>query len=204
MDKNKQRVKHACNRCRFKKTKVTMLLIRLSRTLILELCDGERVCSKCRAEDSLCDYSNDTVQVRKRDSPVALLEAQNRQLRDAVQTLYEHIQAGHELPILPARSPEDNRPLVHDIIEYINTLRESTAPGCVAEDDAYCVSFAVTASNAATSGCCPTSTQHSFPFMAYNASQMNYECLESEVDQQELWTLMDTDPVEAARLYQSF
>ncbi|EOA87839.1 uncharacterized protein SETTUDRAFT_39290 [Exserohilum turcica Et28A] len=161
-----------------------MLLIRLIRSLILEQCDGERVCSKCRAKDALCDYGNDTAQVRKRDSPGALLEAQNRQLRDAVQTLYEHIQAGHELPILPARSPEDNRPLLHDIIGYINTLR--TAPGFVAEDDAYCVSFAVTASNAATSSCCSTSTQHSFLFMAYNASQMNYECLESGVDQQEL------------------
>lgn len=49
-----------------------------------------------------------------------------------------------------------------------------------------------------------TSTQHSFPFMGYNAAQMNYECLDSGVDQQELWTLIDTDPVEAARLYRNF
>ncbi|KAH7558657.1 hypothetical protein BM1_04794 [Bipolaris maydis] len=131
---------------------------------------------------------------------VALLEAQNRQLRDAVQTLYEHIQAGHELPILPARSPEDNRPLVHDIIEYINTLRESTTtipeqaqPQVVLPKTMPTVSLlqsqlatplplAVAVSVPDLGTFAATSTQHSFPFMAYNASQMNYECLESEVD----------------------
>ncbi|KAL6160556.1 hypothetical protein ACJBU6_01089 [Exserohilum turcicum] len=188
IDKNKQRVKHACNQCRFKKTK----------------CDGERVCSKCRAKDALCDYGNDTAQVRKRDSPGALLEAQNRQLRDAVQTLYEHIQAGHELPILPARSPEDNRPLLHDIIGYINTLRESMTtileqaqPQVLLPKTTPTVSLSrsqlatplplAVAVSVPDLGTFPaTSTQHSFLFMAYNASQMNYECLESGVDQQEL------------------
>ena len=126
------------------------------------------------------------------------------------------------MPILPARSPEDNRPLLHDIIEYINTLRESTTtipeqaqPQVVLPETMPTVSLlqsqlatplplAVAVSVPDLGTFAATSTQHNFPFMAYNASQMNYECLESEVDQQELWTLMDTDPVEAARLYQSF
>jgi CHASE3 domain sensor protein len=53
---------------------------------------------------------------------MALLEEQNRQLRDAVQKLYEHVRAGHSLPALPASSTGEGRPLLHDIVAYVRAL----------------------------------------------------------------------------------
>ena len=53
---------------------------------------------------------------------VALLEAHIKQLQDTVQTLYEYIRIGHNIPVLPGRSSEDSRPLSHDIVAYVNTL----------------------------------------------------------------------------------
>jgi hypothetical protein len=53
---------------------------------------------------------------------MAFLEEQNRQLRDTVQKLYEHVRAGHSLPALPESSTGEDRPLLHDIVAYVRTL----------------------------------------------------------------------------------
>ena len=53
----KIRVKQACDRCRVKKIKVsTVFLLRLSLMLTLVLCDGENLCERCLAENSVCNY----------------------------------------------------------------------------------------------------------------------------------------------------
>ncbi|KAF5844353.1 hypothetical protein GGP41_004536 [Bipolaris sorokiniana] len=120
MQRSRQRVKQACNRCQFKKTK--LLKIRLDTRLTLVLCDGERVCNKCRKDNVLCDYSLDVDHQRDKRSMVVLLEEQNKKLRDTVQMLYECIRTGRNIPVLPARSPGDDRPLLQDIVAYVDAL----------------------------------------------------------------------------------
>jgi hypothetical protein len=109
--------------------------------LTFVLCDGRRVCDKCRAENALCDYSHNAGSLRNRQSPyvflvakrrslllahivrsIGLLEEQNRQLRDTVQKLYEYLQTGHILPDLLAPGTGDGHPLLHDIVAYVREL----------------------------------------------------------------------------------
>ncbi|EMD85865.1 hypothetical protein COCC4DRAFT_155227 [Bipolaris maydis ATCC 48331] len=66
--------------------------MRLATRLTLLLYNRERVCNRCRINDAL------------------------------LQTLYEYIQISHNILVLLGQSSEDNRPLSHDIIAYINTL----------------------------------------------------------------------------------
>lgn len=53
---------------------------------------------------------------------MVLLEEQNKKLRDTVQMLYECIRTGRNIPVLPARSPGDDRPLLQDIVAYVDAL----------------------------------------------------------------------------------
>lgn len=150
---------------------------------------------------------------------IALLEAQNRQLQDAVQTLYEYVRTSHNLPALPARSPGDDRPLLHDIVAYANTLpmgmidrpeqvqhqigKPNTTPTVSSSRSQLETSpfqpFAATVPYLSTF--IPSSTQQDLPLTEYGPAHMSYERLESGLDLQELWSFIDIDPAEAASLY---
>jgi hypothetical protein len=149
---------------------------------------------------------------------MALLEEQNRQLRDAVQKLYEHVRAGHSLPALPASSTGEGRPLLHDIVAYVRALpmgvtgrHEQVQCQISGPDAAAAVSFsqpqpeasqypdfaaAATQLNTITA----SSMQQDPLLTEYDPAQAEYESLESRLDLQELWALIDVDPAEAARL----
>ena len=149
---------------------------------------------------------------------MALLEEQNRQLRDAVQKLYEHVRAGHSLPALPASSTGEGRPLLHDIVAYVRTLsmgvtsrHEQVQCHVPGPDAAAAVSFSQPQPEASP---CPdfaaaatqlntitvSSMQQDPLLTGYDPVQVEYESLKSRLDLQELWTLMEVDPAEAARL----
>ena len=149
---------------------------------------------------------------------MSLLEEQNRQLRDTVQKLYEHVRAGHSLPALPASSTGEDRPLLHDIVAYARALpmgvtgrHEQVQCQISGPDAAAAVSFSQPQPEASP---CPdfaaaatqlntitaSSMQHDSLLIGYDSAQAEYESLESRLDLQELWTLMEVDPAEAARL----
>ncbi|EUC40379.1 hypothetical protein COCMIDRAFT_108956 [Bipolaris oryzae ATCC 44560] len=201
MGKTRQRVKQACNRCRYKKTKVSA-----------------RVCNKCRADDAVCSYIQDEDHQRDKTSPVALLEAQIRQLQVTVQTLYEYIRTGHNLPMLPGRSPGNDRPLLHDIVAHVNTLstymeRSSeelqhevpwlsaastmSLPQSQPETSSF-LTFAATEPQLDTF--VASSMQLDPMLTEYNLAQTDYESLESRFDLQEFWSFADANPAHAASL----
>jgi hypothetical protein len=149
---------------------------------------------------------------------MALLEEQNRQLRDTVQKLYEHVRAGHSLPTLPASSVGEDRPLLHDIVAYVRALpmgvtgrHEQVQCQIPGPDAAAAVSFsqpqpeaspypdftgAATQLNTITA----SSMQQDPLLTGYDPAQAEYESLESRLDLQELWSLREVDPAEVARL----
>jgi hypothetical protein len=149
---------------------------------------------------------------------MALLEEQNRQLRDTVQRLYEHVRAGHSLPALPASSTGEGRPLLHDIVAYVRALptgvtsrHEQVQCQISGPDAAVAVSFsqpqpeaslypdftgAATQLNTITA----SSMQQDPLLTGYDPAQAEYESLESRLDLQELWSLREVDPAEVARL----
>ncbi|KAI1663328.1 hypothetical protein L13192_12635 [Pyrenophora tritici-repentis] len=150
---------------------------------------------------------------------VALLEAQNRQLRDTVEKLYEYVRTGHNLPALPARSTEDDRPLLHDIMAYVNTLPMDVISG--REQVQYQIPRPKTTPTVSLPQSQPefspfptfvatipqldavmaSSMQQDLPLTEYGPAQMDYERLERRVNMQELWPFTEIDPAEAARLY---
>jgi hypothetical protein len=149
---------------------------------------------------------------------MALLEEQNRQLRDTVQKLYEHVRAGHSLPSLPASSTGEDRPLLHDIVAYVRALpmgvtgrHEQVQCQISGPNAAAAVSFSqpqpeasqyldFTAAATQLNTITASSVQQDALLTAYDPVQAEYESLESRLDLQELWTLIEVDPAEAARL----
>ncbi|KAJ6274157.1 hypothetical protein PSV08DRAFT_406968 [Bipolaris maydis] len=198
MQRSRQRVKQACNRCRFKKTK--------------------RVCNKCRKDNVLCDYSLDADHQRDKKSMVVLLEEQNKRLRDTVQTLYEYIRTGRNIPVLPARGPGDDRPLLQDIVAYVDTLPVcvettsdqlqhqvtllSTAPTFSLPqsqpETSSLLSFA--ASEPQWSSFMAPSMQLDLPLTEYDLAQVDHDLLGSTLDLQEFSSFAEVDPAEAAGL----
>ncbi|RMZ74090.1 hypothetical protein GMOD_00004929 [Pyrenophora seminiperda CCB06] len=150
---------------------------------------------------------------------VALLEAQNRQLRDTVEKLYEYVRTGHNLPALPARSTGDDLPLLHDIVAYVNTLpidvssrhkqaqyqilRPKTTPTVsLPQSQPETSPFPTFVATIPQLDAVMASSMQQDPQLpVYSPAQMDYECPESRLNLQELWPLMEMDPVEAARLY---
>ncbi|CAN9174793.1 unnamed protein product [Alternaria alternata] len=131
---------------------------------------------------------------------MALLKEQNRQLRDTVQKLYKHVRAGYSLPALPASSTGEGRPLLHDIVAYIS-----------GPDAAAAVSFSqpqleaspyldFTAAATQLNTITASSMQQDLLLTGYNLAQAEYKSLESRLDLQELWTLIEVDLAKAARL----
>ncbi|EMD65818.1 hypothetical protein COCSADRAFT_159425 [Bipolaris sorokiniana ND90Pr] len=191
--------------------------MRLSKILTVVLCDGERVCNRCQTDDTRCDYNQDAGHQWDKRSTIALLEAQNKQLKETVQTLYEYIRTGHNIPVLPGRSSGDDRPLLHDIVEYVNTppVRMETStdqlqqqipwlgttstlslPQPQPETSSY-LSFAATESQ--RSNFMAPSMQPDLPLTEYNLAQVDHEFLGSSFDLQEFLSFAEADPVEAAR-----
>jgi len=150
---------------------------------------------------------------------VALLEAQNRQLADTIQRLYEYVRNGHDLPALPARSTGDDRPLLHDIVAYVNTLPvditstheqvqyemprpkkpPTMSPPQSQPETSPFPTFVPTIPQ--LDAFMASSMQQDVPLTEYGPTQMNHGYLEDGLNLQELWPLMETDPAEAARLY---
>jgi hypothetical protein len=143
---------------------------------------------------------------------IALLEEQNRQLRDTVQKLYEYLQTGHILPDLLAPSTGDGHPLLHDIVAYVREL-----PIGVTSRHGQ-VQYQISGPNAAPhvplprsqpeTSVCPgfvaaapqLNNFQDLSLTDYDPAQTDYESLESRLDLQEIWSLMEIDPAEAARL----
>ena len=149
---------------------------------------------------------------------MALLEEQNKQLRDTVQKLYDYARAGCSLPSLPASSMRDDRPLLHDIVAYVRALPVDNTSGHEQ------VSYQTPGLNAAPTvslsrpqseiSACPgfvaaapqpdtimasTMQQELLP-REYGPAQTGYDSAESRLYMQEFWTLMEVDPAEAARV----
>jgi hypothetical protein len=132
--------------------------------------------------------------------------------------LYEHVRAGHSLPALPASIMGEDRLLLHDIVAYVRALpmgvtgRHEQAQCQIPRPDAAaavsfsqpqpeaspCPDFAAAATQLNT--ITASSMQQDPLLTGYDPAQAEYESLESRLDLQELWTLMEVDPAEAARL----
>ncbi|CAN9184580.1 unnamed protein product [Alternaria alternata] len=130
---------------------------------------------------------------------MALLKEQNRQLRDTVQKLYEHVWAGHSLPALLASSTGEGRPLLHDIVAYIPGPDAAAAVSSQPQPEAsQYLDFTAAATQLNTITALPM--QQDLLLTGYDLVQAEYESLESRLDLQELWTLREVDPAEVARL----
>ncbi|KAF2844110.1 hypothetical protein T440DRAFT_473652 [Plenodomus tracheiphilus IPT5] len=196
MDETRKRVKQACDRCRIKKTK----------------CDGERLCGGCRVNNSLCSYSQVAGRQQNGNSYAALVENQNKQLENAVQTLYQYVQTGHSLPALPGQSMGDGRPFLHEIVTYLDavpmgaTIRHDQLPYQIPRLNTTPTAFLLQPQPESL----PNSTfvaivSEPNNLMASSMQQglplLEYESLESRLDLQEIYSLMDMDGAEAAGLY---
>lgn len=115
-------------------------------------------------------------------------------------------------------STGDDRPLLHDIVAYVRALpisvtsRHEQVQYQIPEPNAApavsflqpqpetspCPDFAAAAPQLNT--IMASSVQQDPLLTGYDPAQADYEPLESRLDLQELWTLMEVDPAEAARL----
>ncbi|UPX14620.1 Fluconazole resistance protein 1 [Ascochyta rabiei] len=213
MDRTRKRAKQACDQCRVKKTKVSnLVLMRLSLMLTLISCDGEHLCGRCRAENSVCNYSQRASHQQSRNSHTALLETQNRQLKNALQMLYEYVQTGHSLPALPVQSMGDGRPFLHDIVTYLNAVPIGAS---IRHDQ---LPYQISRPNTMPTASLPQSQPEPLPYSTFVATVsepntfmvsliqqdmplLEHEILESRLNLQEIYSLMDTDGAEAAGLH---
>ncbi|CAG8168412.1 unnamed protein product [Penicillium nalgiovense] len=104
------RVKKACDRCRWKKTK----------------CDGASPCQRCKAENANCIFG-DRKRHREKVYPkgyTTFLEEQQGWLIHGIRELYRHVQAGDGWPGEPLHCEANGQPLVHDILSRLGSLNQ--------------------------------------------------------------------------------
>ncbi|EON65146.1 hypothetical protein W97_04383 [Coniosporium apollinis CBS 100218] len=104
----RKRVCKACDRCRLKKSK----------------CDGASPCSRCKADNAICVFSE-----RKKSHDkvypkgyVEMLEQQQGQLVAGLRELYRRLQSGEGWPGSPLPNAQNGHPLTHNILERLDLL----------------------------------------------------------------------------------
>ena len=126
-----QRVRRACDRCRFKKTKVRARPIAarwLNHTWMVNTdryvlkCNGCLPCQRCKAEDNVCTIDFERRKGRRQSSYIELLENTQVTLIATLQKLYAMVRNHETWDLGEPNLGVTGMPMAHDIAHKLNCL----------------------------------------------------------------------------------